>query len=251
MRLVSEPERLPRLLARSLGEPCTCAIYATSDPSDDLVGGLVGSGLYVRVGDRAFILTAKHVAVEGRTRGHLCRARNGQAERVSGVQELHPSLDLALLEVGPITQLEESKTAWRIDRVATKLGDDDNSFFLYGFPGERSRTSALLQGSISEALAITLTRATYDSSTTWPEQHHFAIEYPEDVLGEQFTSIQLPGEAGGLSGSPIWHIDDPLNPSACRLIGLAVAWDQQNHSLVAVRPEAIIEFWRATGLEPR
>jgi len=213
-------------------------------------GRVVGTGTYVSLRGKPYLLTNEHVArfrLQG-SLGHLLK-KNEFTYRI-----IHPFQCLSWPTDAAIGRIDEEHFG-QGDRRAVPTGRIAQTYrtahhellFIMGFPKKRSRMIALLGGLISGAIPyVTQEMPTPSGLDT---RFFFAIHYPNDVrlLRCDDTRDYLP-DPDGLSGSAVWDTSfvakqgQGWQPDDARIVGLVYGWDQANHALRCVKIEPVRDF---------
>ena len=229
-------------------EPALCSIIGTPDTE---FGELVGTGTFVRFGDRVYILTARHVAEQAAKEYAGCAHSVGPANRP--VPILRPfvlaadrKLDIAVLPVPAEDIAATPVRPFGSAVLAASSADLNDYLFVLGYTGEKSRFSAISQGIVSTVHPY----GTVLGTSTLPEYDpaiHFAIEYPghgqQDSTGRE---VALP-DPHGMSGTAVWRVGrarggPDWSPQRAEIVGVVHRWDPDCSSLVATRIEPVRSF---------
>lgn len=213
-------------------------------------GELIGTGTFIRHSSRVYIVTARHVA-EKACQSNGCAHSCGPGQRPRLITRpfvIHKdrALDLALLPIEP-SDIGDSPIRPLDFSVLAESSDDLADFLvIHGYPGERSRFSAIGRGIFSTSQPY----VTVEGRSSLPEFNpaiHFAIEYPgegqEDPTGR---SAKLP-DPHGMSGTAVWRsgrakAGKDWTSANARIVGIVHRWDQDSSSLVATRIEPLSAF---------
>lgn len=230
--------------------PALCSIIGV-DAVD--YGELVGTGTYLRYGDRLYILTARHVAEEACSKYPGCAFSVGAGKRpilITRPFVLHkePFLDIAVLPVDEQDIVGTSVVPFAPSVLAESSADLEDYLFIHGYPGAKSRFSALGQGIVSS----TQPYGTVTGTSVWAgfdDKIHFALEYPGE--GQEHSdgrAATLP-DPHGLSGTAVWRTGRAKaganwTPQDAKIVGIVHRWDQDSSTLVATRIEPVLEFLR-------
>ena len=156
-----DPE-LSKLIMDSLEEmkPHTApAITALYDVIDAKSGSLVGSGTFITLRDRPYILTAGHVVEEAtRHKGLAHSTRNEESPRfIDDPMKLagHP-FDLGVVRLAADALAGTPHVPVASDSLADDSdGVESDLLFIHGFPGKKSWPSALMQTVFAESYCPT------------------------------------------------------------------------------------------------
>lgn len=228
--------------------PFVTAIY---DVIDERSGQLTGSGAFIELLGRPYILTAGHVAYEALThRGLAHSTKDGSPPGfISNPLKLagHPydvavvRLDERALHGTPHTCVPSTFLA------EDSSGVESDLLFAHGFPGQRSKPIALFQSVFSKTLPYG--SATSSSHYPWFNPAlHIALDYsPAGMIDGNLHQTDFV-EPFGLSGSALWKTNRAgttsaeWTPERARIVGVLFAWDQKAHSLIAIRIEVVRDF---------
>jgi hypothetical protein len=224
-------------------------ITAVASVISDTEGEFVGSGSFMVFAGQTFLVTAKHVVRKAKAGG------DGRVAFANGDERLYqlitnPFFDDEGLDVAlaPIT-LQRPPASTRIacpsSRIALHSGDLEDLLFVHGFPGSRSRFTAIIPGILSVTLPYITSKLIPDLPEFDPDRH-FAVAFdPRYAEHSDGTSATLP-LARGLSGSFVWNtrrreVGDRWQPSDARVIGVIHRWntDVGTRCLIGTRIEHI------------
>lgn len=228
--------------------PFVTAIY---DVIDEKSGQLTGSGTFIELLGKPYILTAGHVAYEALThRGLAHSTKNGSPPGfISNPLKLagHP-YDVAVVRLDEGALHGTSHTCVPSTFLAEdSSGVESDLLFAHGFPGQRSKPIALFQSVISKTLPYGA--ATASSQYSWFDPAlHIALDY--SLAGMIDGNLNQPDfvEPFGLSGSSLWKTNRAgttsaeWTPELAKIVGVLFAWDKKAHSLIAIRIEVVREF---------
>ncbi len=230
--------------------PALCSIIGVDDVA---YGELVGTGTYLRYGDRLYILTARHVAEDACSKYDACAFSVGAGKPpilITRPFVLHkdPFLDVAVLPVEETDIADTSIVPFDASLLAENSTDLEDLLFIHGYPGARSRFSALGQGIYSS----TQPYGTVSGSSVWKgfdAKIHFALEYPGEGQEQSDGRAATLPDPHGLSGTAVWRTGRAKSgpkwtTNDARIVGIVHRWDQDSSTLVATRIEPILEFLR-------
>jgi hypothetical protein len=213
-----------------------------------------GSGSYLRLGDRVFILTNQHVACARRNGRVLAHQFDGQEDirRIVGhhAEFPHP-LDVAVLPVDMRAWADVSNKSKAIDIDQIVIGHDPEPtqelLAFTGFAGER--TSFHFGFLFAEGTCYTAREIELPHDVRFSPRFHFGIDYRPDcassVIGEK--GLPLPP---GLSGSTVWNTGfvaakvagRTWTPQMAKVTGLVWGWPSGHACLIATRAEFVRSF---------
>jgi len=214
-------------------------------------GELWGTGTYLRLMDRTFILTNEHVA-DIRPQGLL--------HQFCGADDLHPvlgnhasfgwPLDVAVLPV--------EKSIWETPGHQAKAITEDLISIAHepaptelltfaGYSGDRSQfifNTLITPGTSSTAREVPL-----PVDDRFKARFHMAIEYKPDLATNVIGSHGLPCPPG-FSGSAVWNTGfvesrmagEPWTPDMARVSGIVWGWPSSSGCIVATRVEYVRSF---------
>ncbi|MCC7436185.1 MAG: hypothetical protein IT363_16030 [Methanoregulaceae archaeon] len=234
--------------------PFRTAIYEHKRDADGAeYGNGWGSGSYLRLGPRVFILTNQHVAqvsAEGRTLAHQFDGQDDIRALVGNHAVIPWPLDLAVLPV--------DMRAWagtgnmsntiNIDQIALAHDPAPTELLAFtGFAGQNVSfhfSTLLAQGTCYVAREVELPHDQRFSS-----RFHFGIDYRPDLASAAQGGQGLPLPPG-LSGSTVWDTGFvaakmegvPWTPDRARVTGIVWGWPSSNACLVATRAEYLRSF---------
>ncbi len=213
---------------------------------------LEGSGTYITLADRTFILTNEHVArVRSATQAliHMLRDK-GELPLILGNHMAIPEpRDIALLPVSSTVWSagDHRSRAITVDMIAREHRPVPTEVLIFvGYSGERH----------SFRFDTLITPATTSASREVPLPtdddrfdlcYHFGLDYKPNLA----TSIE--GTSGlpvppGLSGSLVWNTrfvecrirGEPWTPECARITGIVWGWPSNVGCLVATRAEYVV-----------
>ncbi len=213
-----------------------------------------GSGSYLRIGDRTFVLTNEHVAV-ARESGERLVYQFADSDDLRAVAGDHlkfgEPLDLALLPVdaaawkstaGGSRAIECNQIAWAHSPYPTEL------MTFVGFPGDDVGFFFNTVTSKAQCLTGREVKLPPDDER-FSLRFHFGIDYKPnlstDVIGNKGLS-----RPPGLSGSAVWNTcfveakarGIPWTPELAKVTGVIWGWPSNVGCLVATRAEYLRSF---------
>ena len=216
-------------------------------------GELRGSGSYIEIGGRVFILTNEHVS----------NARSSEQvllHQLLNQDTLHPivgnhaeytwPIDAGLMPVDKDIWDSESSTskAIRLDRIAL-AHDPVPTELLYfsGFSGERSGFH--FDTLINRRTSSTAREVELPNDDRFNLRFHFGIDYKPDLAQSVIGNNGLPCPPG-FSGSAVWDTglvrsrmnDQDWSPDCARVTGLVWGWPSSNACIVATKIEYVRSF---------
>ena len=234
--------------------PYRTAIYEHKrDEQGSEYGKGWGSGSYLCLGDRVFILTNQHIAcirAESRVLGYQF---DGQQDirAVAGNHTEYPEpLDLAVLPVDMSAWNAIKHKSKAIEAQQISLAHDPVPGELLTFTGFAGETvsfhfnTLIAKGTCYTAREIELPQ---DKRFSW--RFHFGIDYRPDLATSVIDDKGLPLPPG-LSGSTVWNTgfvaakmaDVLWSPDMARVTGVIWGWPSGHACLVATRAEFLRSF---------
>lgn len=232
--------------------PCTRSLFSVSSRE---IPEFHGSGLFTRVSDRLYLITARHVLKEWREAVPLCfdRGPNEQIRQLEGSEyfvrdSTGKEVDAAVVQLSvrasaeinealvvPISLLKDEANA-----------HDESRYAVAGYPVATNRDAVARENpEITPSLYGVVTTAAVDldlSRLHKSPSDYLALNWNRKAA-YSFEGRKLPGpKLHGLSGAPIWRIggDQPF------VAGILIEHHQGNSKIiVGVRSHLIL---RAIGL---
>jgi hypothetical protein len=211
-----------------------------------------GSGSFLRLGSRVFILTNQHVATVRAENRTLTSQLLGKEDiwRINGNHvELPAPYDLALL---PVPESMWSGTHGSapigVGQIAVAHQPVQGELLAFtGFAGERVRFH--FDHLFSEATCYVAREIGLPSDPRLDPRFHFGIEYRPDLAEQVVGSAGLPLPPG-LSGSTVWNTNfvaakmagRTWTPDLAVVTGVVWGWPSDHGSIVATRAEYVRSF---------
>jgi hypothetical protein len=212
-----------------------------------------GSGSYIRLGGRLFVLTNQHVATVRYENQFLTHQllNDDNLYRIVGNHAEYPwPLDLAVLPVSAAVwdAKPHGSQAINIDQIALAHDTVPSEILTFtGFSGEATDT---------EGTCYTAREVDLPDDPRFDRRYHFGIDYRPDL------AIRVDGNRGlplppGLSGSTVWDTRfvaakmarKTWSPEMARVTGVVWGWPSSVGFLVATRAEYLRSFllgaWQA------
>lgn len=233
---------------------CLVGIYGVVNNDE---GILVGTGTYIKLQKKLYIITARHVLEEcDKYKNVAILQSNGKPPLLLEGKQYRsdPPLDIGLCEVNEnMVNLEYVKPV-DLQNIADSSGSIENEvLFIHGFPGQYSHFTAFFERAIITESFPYGSEIGKHSYEWFKDAKHFAFAYPSDGnFAENNERKDLPNPPG-LSGSAIWALYqgkwlDKWTPDKAKIIGIAYMWDQHAQSLIAIRVEEIRKYLVSVGL---
>jgi hypothetical protein len=215
-------------------------------------GGGWGSGSYIRLGERRFVLTNEHVATVRRQGQFLAHQllNDDDPYRIVGnhIEYVWP-LDLALLPVSDEwTRKSHGSRTITIDQIALVHDPVPGELMTFtGFSGEA--TGFHFNTLHTEGTCYTAREIVLPEDARFPSRYHFGLDYRPDLAVKIAGSRGLPLPPG-LSGSTVWDTrfvaakmaGKIWSPEMARVTGVVWGWPPSADFLVATRSEYIRSF---------
>jgi len=213
-------------------------------------GPHVGSGFRLSARRRC-IVTAAHVASEARDtfgRVGVSAARGSPPILIKSTPDLvDEERDLAVFFVGDDypAELIDFWPSTRIDHDEAKLSTD--FLVVHGFPGVRSRFSALANQLVNASLPYGVMRRDDDLPRDLQE-FQFAMDFNPENFRDPTGRLADWLDPRGLSGSPVWRIGasgtriDEWTPELSTLVGIITQWRPDERIIVATKAQALVDL---------
>lgn len=211
-----------------------------------------GSGSFLQLGGKVFILTNEHVA-DARTPNQDLASQLREQDaiwRIAGNHiQLPLPLDLALLPVpDSIGATMHESVAIGVEQIAIAHDPVEGELLAFtGFAGERVHFHF---GTLfSEAICSTAREIPLPQDNWFSGRYHFGLDYrpdlAEDVIGTR--GLPLPP---GLSGSTVWNTrfvaakmaGQRWTPDMAQVTGVVWGWPTDKGCVVATRAEYVRSF---------
>jgi hypothetical protein len=219
-----------------------------------------GSGSYIRLGERRFVLTNEHVATvrtHNQFLGHQFLNCDDLYRIVGNHVEYPDPLDLALLPVSDeawASKPHESRTIG-IDQIALAHDPVRSELLTFtGFGGEA--TGFHFNTFHTEGTCLTTREIDLPENPKFNCRYHFGLDYRPDL------AIKVTGNRGlplppGLSGATVWNTyfvaakmaGKTWSPEMAQVTGLVWGWHSSATCLIATRSEHIRSFLLGAGQE--
>ena len=211
-----------------------------------------GSGSFLELGGKVFILTNEHVADARTPSQQLASQLHNQEDiwRIVGNHvQLPLPLDLALLPVPDVMwATTHGSKAIGVEQIAIAHDPVEGELLAFsGFAGERVRFHF---GTLfSEPTCSTARETALPADDRFSGRFHFGIDYrpdlAEDVIGTK--GLPLPP---GLSGSTVWNTrfvaakmaGQNWTPDIAQVTGVVWGWPSDHGCIVATRAEYVRSF---------
>lgn len=211
-----------------------------------------GSGSFLQLGHRVFVLTNEHVS-SARTPNQPLSSQLYQQEDIWQFSGDHIGcrwpFDLALLPVpDAMWATEHGSLAINVEQITMAHNPVEGELLAFtGFAGERVQFHF---GTLfSEAICSTARETTLPADDRFCSRFHFGIDYRPDLAEDVIGSKGLPLPPG-LSGSTVWDTrfvatkmaGQEWTPELARVTGVVWGWPSDHGCLVASRAEYVRSF---------
>lgn len=229
-------------------------IASLSRTRDNRRGEAVGSGVYLKLRGKRFLVTCEHELTKGYQPNyrlaHLPMAeRNCYAFPQPWTAFKWP-VDLGLTCIDPPLWPETDRSEVPLELIAERYAPVEHELlFVAGHPGEMAKFQDIPGDvKLKSDRALYLAReaslpAWYDSAT------HFALDYDMDKARATDGSKRKLPRPPGLSGSAIWNTGfvasgyaDDWDASHARLVGIAQCWVPEENCIIGVKAEGLRSF---------
>jgi hypothetical protein len=211
-----------------------------------------GSGTYLTLGGRTFILTNEHVARARRTTPllhQLCDQEDLHEIRGDHFEFEWP-LDIAVLPVAKSVWEGSDHRAKAITADMISIAHDPAPTELLtfgGFSGDRS--NFLFNTLITPGTSSTAREMPLPADDRFKSRFHFAIDYKPDLATKVVGSHNLPCPPG-MNGSAVWNtgfVESRIagvawTPERAQITGVVWGWPSSAACIVATRSEYVRSF---------
>ena len=217
-----------------------------------------GSGSFVELGGRKYLLTNEHVAV-ARRRGLSLGVRFDEADDLLCLVGDHSEMpwpwDLALIPISDTgwTAFTHCSSAIQLDQIAFAHMPSEGEIFAFaGYAGERTE---FWYGTMIFGATSSLSKeADVPKHPDVDARFHFALSYRPDRAIAVVGAHGLP-EPHGLSGSVVWNtgfVEAKIRgiewtPDLAQVTGVVWGWPSSDGSIVATRSEHLRSFLLAAA----
>lgn len=212
-----------------------------------------GSGSFLRLGDRVFILTNEHVARARREHRALVQQFDGQEDLrliIGDHADFPAPLDLAVLPVNEDAwnNTAHNSQAIEIDQIALAHAPFPTEVLAFsGFSGDNVKF--YWDTVIAKGTCYLASEASLPNDDRFDNRYHFGIDYRPDLSTSIAGSADLPLPPG-LSGSTVWNTGFveaklrgvPWTPDCARVTGVVWGWPSNHGCLLATRAEYLRSF---------
>ncbi len=215
-------------------------------------GVLIGSGTFLRLCGRTYLLTAEHVVDEGRKYEAIAHTSSSGSKPEPfkyGFRVAKPPIDLAIGRVDDEVVRDHGIVPLGVDALGTSAGTIERDFlFVHGYPEGKSKWVPIVNGGIHSTSTPFWTSDGVSDWDQFDSDTHIALMYPKDGwLDEKWKGVSAT-EPFGMSGSAVWQTNRRHTPGPewgtdhSKLVGLIHLWNSPAEVLVATRIEVIREF---------
>jgi len=245
---VAEGSRISNQM-KTYTKPALAAVYGVVSES---FGVLIGSGTFLRLCGKSYLLTAEHVVDEGKKYATITHTSSSGSKPVQfkhGFRLAKPPIDLALARIDEDVVQEHGIVPWGVEALGLSAGNIERDvMFVHGYPGEKSRWVPIVKGGIYSTSMPFWTSDCVSNWNQFDEGKHLAIMYPKDGwFDETKKPIPMPLPFC-MSGSAVWQTNRRDSTGAAwsseqaRIVGLVHLWNEPAESLIATRVEVIRDF---------
>jgi hypothetical protein len=227
-----------------------CPIYRPKTATEP---ELIGTGVFLAIGNRKFVLTAGHVfgppgqghhqlLIPSHTTGNLTelvgihvRSKTNQDPRADDTNDV----GIVLLEDG-LAQQVATDAFVSLELVdVDDIGDFLRAYVAMGFPWRVSprvcRRSKVARATIFNYASELLKHERWCNLGLTPRSH-FLLRYAKRHSRNESGRDMTAPDPHGMSGGPLWRIEvSEGRPTACRLVGIVIEWRKECGGLLAVR----------------
>lgn len=212
-----------------------------------------GSGSYLRLGDRVFMLTNQHVAYAregGRVLAHQFDGQDDIRAVTGNHAEFSWPLDLAVLPVDIDAWADATNTSRAIETDQISLGHDPVPGELLAFTGFAGQNVSFRYNTLfAKGTCYTAREIELPRDERFSSRIHFGLDYRPDLASTVNSRDDLPLPPG-LSGSTVWNTGFVAArmagmewaPDQARVTGVIWGWPSGNACLVATRAEFVRSF---------
>lgn len=218
-----------------------------------------GSGAYIDLGNRHFLLTNEHVAVareQGRTLIHQFLGQDDLRPIVGNHVAFPHPFDLALLPVDDKAwaDLTNQSRAIALEQIA--LAHDPAPTELLTFTGFAGAKVGFHFDTLTSTATCSTAREVSlpQDDPRFSSRFHFGLDYKPDLATDVIAKEGLPLPPG-LSGSVVWDtgfvrakmIGQSWTPDIAKVTGVVWGWPSEAGCLVATRAEYLRSFLLGTA----
>ena len=212
-----------------------------------------GSGSFLKLGDRRFVLTNEHVAKVRRSGARLGVRMEGQDNLLvlaGDHVELRWPWDLALIPVSDAawSAVEHCSLTISVDQIShAHVAAPTEVFAFSGYAGERTH---FIWGEMQFGASTSLAREVeLEPDPEIDPRFHFGLSYLPDRATTVVGDRGLP-DPHGMSGSTVWNtrfVEAKLNslvssPEMAIVTGVALGWPSGQGAIAATRTEHVRSF---------
>jgi hypothetical protein len=239
---------------REMSALTTPFIASLSRTKDNRRGEHVGTGIYITLQGKRFLLTCEHELQQGYRPdyrlAHLPKAEGNYYAFPHPWIAFPWPVDLGLTCIDPPVWPESDRSSVPVDLIANRYEPVEHELlFVAGHPGAMASFQDIPGDvKLKSNRALYLAReaplpAGFDSAT------HFAMEYEMDQAQSTDGTKQKLPPPPGLSGSAIWDTrfaasgyDEKWSVSQATLVGIAQRWIKEENCIIGIKAEALREF---------
>lgn len=217
-------------------------------------GGGWGSGAYILLGNRPFLLTNEHVAVareKNRTLIYQFLEQEDLRRVIGNHLSLAAPLDVALLPVDEAAWADVTNQSRAIVADQIALAHDPVPTELLTFSGFAGAKVGFYFDTLTSRAVCLTTREVLlpQDDARFSSRFHFGLDYKPDLAMDVIEKEGLPLPPG-LSGSVVWDTgfvrarmgNQAWSPDMARVTGIIWGWPTSAGCLVATRAEYVRSF---------
>lgn len=227
-----------------------CPIYRPRTATEP---ELIGTGVFLAIGERRFVLTAAHVfgpvgeghrqlLIPSHTTGHLTElAGTYVRSKTSENPGADDTNDVGIVLLGHDLVQEISTHAFvSLELVdVDDIGDLRRAYVAMGFPWRVSprvcRRSKVAKATVYSYASELLKHEKWSSLGLTPASH-FLLRYAKRHSRNESGRDMTAPDPHGMSGGPLWRLEVSDDRStACRFVGIIIEWRKEHGGLLAVR----------------
>jgi len=243
-----------RRVHKEMAEHVRPFLASISRSEDNVNGKAHGSGVYLDIGGKPYLLTCEHVVATGLANGgriaHLPKADDFyHAFPNPWFYEPDP-VDLAVTRVSEKSWSGTDREALPISCIATSHDVAENELLmLCGYPVKPAYFSRFTGEPVLDSPLIPYTAREKPLPGGIDPNRYFALEYEMEKAQPAGEGIGKLPPAPGFSGSPIWDTGFVASgcaadwtPEHARVIGIAVRWNEGESMVLAIKAEHVRSF---------
>jgi hypothetical protein len=224
-------------------------LAAISKTDDNESGKAHGSGVYLDIKTRPYLLTCEHVVRQGYDNGyritHLPKAGDNYCAFNNPWFYAPDPVDLAITYIDPRVWSQGERLGLPASRIATTHDVVQNELLLLcGYPGFGSYFSRFTGEPVLDTRLIPYTAWQTTLPAGFDPRIHFALQYEMGLAEATDRGNAKLRDPPGFSGAPIWdtgyvasNCSKSWTPGQGRIIGIATRWVEEDSCIVAIKAE--------------